>query len=237
MKITSLLLAAFLCANAVGQSVKDAKIVVYKYSYIVDENIAKAAEDKSGSKSIGFGVSTDTYEDYAGKKTEYKSSGNRLTASLIDTLYSIVNVKLKEKFNAQFLPINTLDGKVKYIYHDPYPTLPDATLKLAMKSIPDSVCYAKMTVSIQRQGVGVGIGSVGVGSTKAIVLVWMEIYGKDGKKLQDVKGEAKGDEPIISAINLKTDIKIKDSRLFFIRKHVSELYSKAIDDLIGKIVL
>ena len=239
MKILNFLFAALFCANAMGQSIKDAKILVYKYDYDVDPNIAQAADEKTTGKSLakGFGgaLSKDYYEDYAGKKTEYKhNGGNKLTASLIDTVYNITSARLKEKYNAELLPMEELDGKIKYIYGDPYNALPNATLKLARKNTTGYATYAKLFVSVQRQGVGVGNGFVDLGSTKAIVMVWMEIYDKDGNKIKDVKGEAKGEEPIVPSVNVGIGIKTKDGNIGMIRKHVCMLYGKAMDDLISK---
>ncbi|MFT3738785.1 MAG: hypothetical protein QM786_08495 [Breznakibacter sp.] len=240
MKIISLFIAAFISINAIGQSVKDAKILVYKYEYNVNEHIAKACEEKTTKRkavsvSSFAGSTKDFYQDYSGKKTEYAdATGNKLTASLIDTVYSITNAKLKEKYNAELLPLKELDGKIKYVYPEPYYVFPNTTLKQAMKYANGYDWYGKCFISVERQGVGVGTDLVEVGSSKAIVMVWMEIYDKDGNKIKDVKGEAKGDESIIENVNANTDIKFSDSKLEHIRKHVCMLYGKAMDDLIGK---
>jgi len=246
MRLTSFFVFVLLSTNIFGQTIKDSKILLYNYNYTIDDVVLKACEDKN--QKVGLAISSPFskpkktfYEDYAGKKTAYIESegGKKIIASLTDTIYNITNKLFKETFNTEILPINELEGKIKYFNLNPaYPELPQTTLKMVCKGKTDYPLYSKLSIAIQRPGISIGVGNedgdASIGSKKCVVIIYLDIYDKDGNKLFDDNNQAIGDESIFARVNYTGIGESAGGKLIEMRKYICTLYSIALEGLIAK---
>ena len=138
----------------------------------------------------------ETYTDTNGNATQWDpNNGNKLTASLIDTLFHTVRAALNQKYGVLFYELTELRniGNLSYSYSITYPDMPEIATLTMKKKAEMYKYYFTMKVDYRPAGVSVGSGSLGAKSGKPLADVSITLFD-NGNPVVTLTGSAKLDE-------------------------------------------
>ena len=222
---------------------------IYSYSIVVSESITditkmdqqqeipKEVKAEKSDQSLGdLFPKPDEYEktyyvDYSGKKTEY-TRGNRLIASLVDTLYQITQKHFKDSLNITLLPLNELEGKIKYDEYG-YPSAPlEGSKRIAIKKAPGYKRYAKLYINFHT-GTSAGFKGLTVGQKLPKVWIKMKVYDENKDKLKSISVNKDFDKDIGVSTVKHAWTQREEYDLEVMRKNLSGLYELTMNDVLN----
>jgi hypothetical protein len=167
--------AVILTAKSLSAGDLNGKKVTTHYYFV-----QMSEEIKNTVESGGIDAEETRIED---GKVVVQAKGNSydLQGSLLDTLYEITVNKFSGK-GIELLPLNTLEGKIKY--HFQYKQCPGVvSSKKAIKSAPDQEVYCQLSVNYHT---GTSVGATNIrtgGAVKPQVDIKMQLVDKEGNEL------------------------------------------------------
>ena len=160
---------------------------IFFYNVVVHEKIVKQSEKVLPTINLKLKEKM-YYEDSNGKKTQYTITGNKITASLLDTLHELTANHLKEKEGVKVSALNVLGDKVKYSIK--YPASPNtSSIKKTIKNAPgeDSYCWIYINYFA-----GTAMDNIGPMSeyrfSRAGVDIHIKLFSSTGELEKEMKG-------------------------------------------------
>lgn len=118
-----------------------------------------------------------------------------LIASIIDTFYTMATITFKKELGLELLPLNELQGKIKY--HNVYPNCPDLTnIKKVLKVSPGYDFYTDYFVNIFADVNSTTPGMISPYKVRPLYAISLTLYDPKGKLVKKINLSYKARKPL-----------------------------------------
>lgn len=178
----TLIILAFTIVSCIGlkaQSLQGSQPVTYFYTVNFDDNMVSIF---NSSDTVSCVPST-TFEN------------SKFLSSLVDTFYSLAAEKFKAELGLELLPLNELQGKVKY--SNAYPECPNlASIKKAVKTAAGYKYYVDYYVNVFSDLSPESTLEPNAKRIRPLYAISFTIYNRNGKPVKEIKLSYKSRKPL-----------------------------------------
>lgn len=167
------------CVGLRAQSLQGSQPVTYFYTVNFDDNMVSIFNSTDSTSNIP----TTSFDN------------GKFLASLVDTFYCIAAKKFKTELGLELLPLNELQGKVKY--SSAYPECPNLpNIKKAVKTAAGYKYYVDYYVNVFSDLSPESTLEPSAKRIRPLYAISFTIYNRDGKPVKEVKLSYKSRQPL-----------------------------------------
>lgn len=207
----TLIILVFIIVSCVGlraQSLQGSQPVTYFYTVNFDDNMVSIFNSSDTASSV--------------PSTTFDNS--KFLASLADTFYCIAAEKFKAELGLELLPLNELQGKVKY--SNAYPECPNlASIKKAVKTAAGYKYYVDYYVNVFSDLSPESTLEPNAKRIRPLYAISFTIYNRSGKPVKEIKLSYKSRKPLADE---KEDMSAPSCQM---KVKLCNFYNEALNEL------